>query len=66
MANFVKTPFKDPWVKSLGTSSDWEGNVKAGGDIEIKGQDVVIMGPEIADEPSDLAGVLSSLTSRAK
>ncbi len=66
MADLIKTPFKERWITSLSTGSDYEGNKKAGGDIEIKGQDVVVMGPEIADEPSDLADVLASLTSRAK
>jgi hypothetical protein len=61
MADFIKTPFKNGYVSGLGTSSDYEGAVKAGGDIEIKGQDVVVGGPQIADEPSDLFDYLKSL-----
>lgn len=57
----LKTPFKNGYVTKLGTDSSFEGAVKAGGDIEIKGQDVVIGGPSIADEPSDLFDYLKSL-----
>lgn len=61
MGNFVKTPFKNGYVSSLGTSSDYEGAEMAGGDIEIKGQDVVIGGPQISGEPNDLFDYLKSL-----
>ncbi len=66
MADFIKTPFKERYFNKTSTASDFEGNVKAGGDIEIKGQDVVVMGPAIADEPTDLANILSGLTSQGK
>lgn len=64
MANFIKTPFKNGYVSKLGTSSDFEGSIEAGGDIKIKGQDVTIGGPKIADEPTDLFDCLKSLNGR--
>ena len=66
MAKFIKTPFKNGYVSKLGTSSDFEGDHKAGGDIRIKGQDVVIGGPKIAEEPTDLFDCLDNWTGKAK
>jgi len=66
MADFIKTPFKDGYVKKLGTSSDFEGAKTAGGDIRIKGQDVTIGGPAIASEPTDLFTCLDHWTNKAK
>jgi hypothetical protein len=59
-ASFIKTPFKDATFKEK-SSSDLEGSVLAGGDISVAGKDVVIGGPEIGDEPSDLFDWMKSI-----
>jgi hypothetical protein len=60
MADFIKTPFENATFKSK-SSSDLDGSVEAGGDIRVAGKDVVIGGPQIADEPSDMFDWLKGL-----
>lgn len=60
MADVVQSPFKDAIYKTK-RGSDFEGKVEAGGDIRVAGNDVVIGGPQIGDEPSDLFDYLKSL-----
>lgn len=60
MADFIKTPFDNAVFKKTSESSV-EGSVEAGGDIRIAGKDVVVGGPQIADEPSDMFDWLKGL-----
>lgn len=60
MAEVVKSPFTDAVFKPKSGSS-LEGAQYAGGDIRVAGQDVVIGGPQISEEPAELFGFLKSL-----
>jgi len=64
--SFIKSPMGPKYVEKLGTESSFEGAVEAGGDIRIKGKDVTIGGPMIADEPKDLFSCLGDWTNKAK
>jgi len=64
MADFIKTPFKDRCFTEKITS-DYEGKVEAGGDIRIGGKDVIIGGPQIANEGTDLFKCIKPWTNKA-
>jgi hypothetical protein len=66
MAEFVKSPFKERIFKNAKRDSSFDSDVKAGGDIKIGGQDVVIGGPKIGDEGDDYFTHIAGLTKQAK
>lgn len=62
MANTkITTPFKDMTMKAS-TDSKLDGAVYAGGDIRVADKDVVIGGPQISEEGSELFDYLKSLS----